>query len=711
MKNLLTLLLITLLSSTLLAQSPEKMSYQAVIRDANSQLITTHAVGMQISILQTTATGSAVYVERQYPTTNANGLVSIEIGLGTVISGNFSAIDWSNGPYFIKSETDLNGGANYTIVGTSQLLSVPYALYAKTSGSSTPGPTGLQGSTGPSGGTGPTGATGWFGPTGPTGVAITGPTGNTGATGVNGIIGNTGATGTYGPTGAMGHTGITGATGSTGVDGNTGVIGATGSTGVIGATGVDGNTGAIGATGMTGPTGAQGIQGATGIMGPTGPDSQTLALNGNMLSISSGNTVALNYTDTSASNEIQVLSISNDTIFLANGGFVKLPAEIDGDTLNELQTISRTGLNISLSDGGSFLDSVNTQSLASVLAVNDSANGLIRNVTNPIDSQDVANKAYVDQMMQIMENNGLTVVDFIANNTTIIEGDTIHFSDNSAINPINWLWNFGDGNTDTVQNPAHKYSNSGIYTVSLTVTNGIITKNKTKNNYLTVVPTTVIDYDSNIYNIVKIGTQIWMSENLVTKHYSNGIVIPHVSDFSAWSSLNDDNLDKAFCWYNKDSAANANDYGVLYTYAAATNGNNSGNNVQGACPVGWHLPSDEEWKELELHIGMTLTQANATGWRGTDQGSQLATNATLWNNGVMKNNANFSSSGFNAHPGGSRVSGTGTFISLNQRGYWWCSTEFSNNYAYYRYISFLDTNVYRDNYSKSSGLSIRCIRD
>ncbi|HOK52570.1 MAG TPA: FISUMP domain-containing protein, partial [Bacteroidales bacterium] len=113
-------------------QSPEKMSYQAIIRDASDSLITNTQVGMQISILQGSATGTAVYVEKQTPTTNANGLVSLEIGSGTIVSGSFASIDWANGPYFIKIETDPTGGTNYTITGTSQLLSVPYALHAKT---------------------------------------------------------------------------------------------------------------------------------------------------------------------------------------------------------------------------------------------------------------------------------------------------------------------------------------------------------------------------------------------------------------------------------------------------------------------------------------------------------------------------------------------------------------------------------------------------
>jgi hypothetical protein len=134
MKRLFTIMAAVLLTATIWAQSPQKISFQAVIRNNSNALVTSGTVGMRISILQGSTTGAAVYVETQAPSTNVNGLVSIEIGGGTVVSGNFSAIDWSNGSYFIKNETDPTGGTTYTITGTSQLLSVPYALYAKTAG-------------------------------------------------------------------------------------------------------------------------------------------------------------------------------------------------------------------------------------------------------------------------------------------------------------------------------------------------------------------------------------------------------------------------------------------------------------------------------------------------------------------------------------------------------------------------------------------------
>jgi hypothetical protein len=133
MRKLFTFLAAVLLTANLFlprqasAQTPEKMSYQAVIRDSSNALVTNTQVGMEINIRQGSISGTIVYTETQTPTTNANGLVSIEIGGGP----GFNAINWSSGPYFIETKTDIAGGTNYTISGTSQLLSVPYALHTK----------------------------------------------------------------------------------------------------------------------------------------------------------------------------------------------------------------------------------------------------------------------------------------------------------------------------------------------------------------------------------------------------------------------------------------------------------------------------------------------------------------------------------------------------------------------------------------------------
>ena len=142
MKNLFTFFAAVVLTANVFAQAPQKMSYQAVIRNSSNALVSSTAVSMRISILQGSTSGTAVYVETQTATTNANGLVSLEIGAGTGVTGTFAGIDWSAGPYFIKTETDPAGGTSYSITGTSQLLSVPYALSAA-SASSIVNPTGL----------------------------------------------------------------------------------------------------------------------------------------------------------------------------------------------------------------------------------------------------------------------------------------------------------------------------------------------------------------------------------------------------------------------------------------------------------------------------------------------------------------------------------------------------------------------------------------
>jgi hypothetical protein len=133
MKRIFTLLALVALTLSVLAQSPDLMSYQAVLRDAQNDLITNQAVAVQISIIQGAPNNTPVYSEVHSLNTNDNGLVSLEIGNG-VTSDDFSTIDWSSGPYYIKTETDPDGGTNYTITSTTQLLSVPYAKYSDEAG-------------------------------------------------------------------------------------------------------------------------------------------------------------------------------------------------------------------------------------------------------------------------------------------------------------------------------------------------------------------------------------------------------------------------------------------------------------------------------------------------------------------------------------------------------------------------------------------------
>ena len=284
----------------LFAQVPEAINYQAIARDADGNVLADKNVSLRISIY---SGSTVVYAERHVTQTNQFGLFTVSIGQGTPQGGtNFSNINWGAITIkYLKVEFDPNGGTNYVDLGEEQLLSVPYALYAKSSGGGSvgpigptgaqgvAGPQGLQGNTGPTGSNGVNGATGAQGIQGVTGaVGSTGVTGAQGATGIQGVQGNTGATGAQGPTGsngangatgaqgiqgvtgAVGPIGITGAQGATGIQGVQGNTGATGAQGTTGIQGPQGNTGATGAQGIQGATGPQGMQGVTGVQGPTG---------------------------------------------------------------------------------------------------------------------------------------------------------------------------------------------------------------------------------------------------------------------------------------------------------------------------------------------------------------------------------------------------------------------------------------------------------
>ena len=255
-KLILSLVAIATISLSSFGQAPEGFKYQAVVRDAGNLILNNQSVGMQLTIQQGSIGGTAVYTETFIPTSNAYGLVNIEIGSGNT-TDDFSTIDWSAGPYFIETAIDVTGGTSYTVMGTSQLMSVPYALYAKTSGNGAgpQGPAGPAGADGQDGVDGLDGATGPAGPQGPQGLP-----GNDGADGLDGATGLTGPQGIQGPAGADGIDGAIGATGPAGVDGNDGATGPAGADGNDGATGP---AGADGDAGATGPAGADGQGGVT----------------------------------------------------------------------------------------------------------------------------------------------------------------------------------------------------------------------------------------------------------------------------------------------------------------------------------------------------------------------------------------------------------------------------------------------------------------
>ncbi len=200
--------------------------------------------------------------------------------------------------------------------------------------------------------------------------------------------------------------------------------------------------------------------------------------------------------------------------------------------------------------------------------------------------------------------------------------------------------------------------------------------------------------DGQSYATVQIGTQCWMAENL-----NVGIMIQGGEEMT-----NNVTIEK-YCYNNElDSCTK---YGGLYQWDemmqyVTTEG------VQGVCPTGWHLPSDDEWKTMEMHLGMSQAQTDATGWRGTDEGGKLKeTGTTHWQS---PNTGATNTSGFTALPGGYRGD-NGSFYDLGSHGIWWSATAIGSTYAWYRFLYNNNVKVYRyDNY-EGNGFSVRCLRD
>jgi uncharacterized protein (TIGR02145 family) len=197
---------------------------------------------------------------------------------------------------------------------------------------------------------------------------------------------------------------------------------------------------------------------------------------------------------------------------------------------------------------------------------------------------------------------------------------------------------------------------------------------------------------------VTIGNQVWMVKNLVVTHYRNGDPIPQVTDPTEWANL----TTGAWCYYNNDPA-NGAIYGKLYNWYAV-------NDTRGLAPSGYHVPSDAEWKILEMHLGMSQQEADSWGYRGSPIGAKLAGFYDLWYNGELRNHSEFGKSGFSGSPGGNR-SYYGGFLNLGYYSGWWSASEYSSSFALYRHLYYYYAYVYRYYYIKRTGFSVRCIRD
>ena len=222
---------------------------------------------------------------------------------------------------------------------------------------------------------------------------------------------------------------------------------------------------------------------------------------------------------------------------------------------------------------------------------------------------------------------------------------------------------------------------------------------------------TVADIDGNVYNTVTIGTQVWLKENLKVTHYRNGEPIPEVKDSMAWV------IQTKGAWCNNENKpANSIIYGKLYNWHAA-------NDSRGIAPIGWHVPSDAEWKTLEIYVGMPANMANLENYRGTKEANTLkkADTTTYWTlaccptPGLSKNKGT-NSSGFTALGGGYRIyfNAGGNYTSFQAptgNAQFWTSTAPDDTTAWLRHLCVYHEDIYRAHWPKVNGSSIRLIWD
>jgi uncharacterized protein (TIGR02145 family) len=202
----------------------------------------------------------------------------------------------------------------------------------------------------------------------------------------------------------------------------------------------------------------------------------------------------------------------------------------------------------------------------------------------------------------------------------------------------------------------------------------------------TTVPSTLLDEDGNTYNVISIGIQVWMAENLKTTKYKDGTSIPNVIDNTTWNGLSTD----AYCWYNNDDASFKATYGALYNWFAV--------NTAKLCPTGWHVPSDAEWTTLTTYLGGESVAGGKLKETGIAHWQSPNTGAT-------------DEIGFTALPGGYRGF-NGTSVSIGGGGSWWSSSVYSTQDAWHRGLNYSSSNVSRSNGGdKRDGFSVRCLKD
>lgn len=269
---------------------------------------------------------------------------------------------------------------------------------------------------------------------------------------------------------------------------------------------------------------------------------------------------------------------------------------------------------------------------------------------------------------------------------------TVSFTDQSTNAPDTWYWDFGDETSSNLQSPQHNFVSPGYYTVTLKASNSYGEGEISKTNFIKAHTdetsgTTTDPRDGHVYKTIGIGTQTWFAENL--KFEAN----------------------KSWCYDN--DPGNCEKYGRLYKWGTILNGEEGSyevpSGVQGICPPGWHIPSDGEWKILEMYIGMSLSEANDYDWRGTDEGKKLKSTSE-WN----ENGNGTDAVGFKALSSGylfNLYEEDELFYHMGEFCYWWSCSGSDISSPFIRALGYNKSTVYRVTKPTYLGFSVRCVKD
>jgi uncharacterized protein (TIGR02145 family) len=663
MKSFYLLLLLSILSSAVLAQSniPQVVSFSAVVRDANNQPLVNTPVSIRLTFKKGGATGPLVYCALHQDVSNANGFISLQLNrnvLGTGCNGapstTFENIPWKEGGFWMEVEYQTVPNTPFTSLGQLELASSFYA-FAAGSAEEIKG-VNLQGAQ-------------------------------------NGyVLAYNQSTGKWEPTPAT--------------------AGPQGPVGPIGPQGPAGQNGAAGATGPAGPGFANGTTSnqimywngtAWTTLNPGGIGQVLTLCNGGLTWTTGGICPAslATLTTTAVSSITSTTASSGGNISNDGGGAVTARGVVWSTSQNP--TIALTTKTTDGTGTGSFTSNLTGLSPGTVYYVRAYA-------TNS------AGTAYGNQLSftsaAVVLATLTTTTTSSITSTTVSSGGNISNDGGGAVTARGVVWSTSQNPTIALTTKTNNGTGTGIFTSNITglspstvyyirayATNSAGTAYGNQQTLTTATSSNPVDVDGNVYTTVTIGSQVWMKENLKTSKYRNGDAIPTNPTNIGWQNT----TSGAYAIYNND-AANNTTYGKLYNWYAVAD-------PRGLCPAGWHVPTDHDWQLLTKYLDPA---ADTTGCCASIAGGKMKSTGTidggtgLW---YSPNQDATNSSGFTGLPGGRRAN-NGTYNEIGYFGFWWSSTEYSSANAWYRYLDFYNGYSFRYyDYNKTSGFSVRCLRD